>query len=119
MTTTTTTEALTAACLAKIRSYRNVTFVELAAVLRANGADPTGTFEMEAAPNLILWAGMSEQFCEVVDALRADTELTPAHPLVYMCDGGMLRLPIAKKPPRGGYRKPHWAPAVLNVKADP
>lgn len=111
------TEALTQACLDKVRSDRNVTFVELEAVLRAGGADPSGTFVLEAAPNLILWAGMSAQFGEVIEALRADTEMSPASVLVYMHDGGSLGLPIAKNPPKGGYRKPHWVPAVLNVKA--
>lgn len=68
---------------------------------------------------MLIWADMSAEFCDVAEALRPHTELSPTHYLTYMCDGGMLRLPIAKKPPKNGYRKPHWAPAVLNVKHDP
>ena len=28
----------------------------------------------------------------------------------YFIDGGGLKLPIAKQPPRKGYKKPHWVP---------
>ncbi|MGD0652739.1 MAG: hypothetical protein ABSA16_00200 [Thermoguttaceae bacterium] len=68
--------------------------------------------------NLILWAGMSEEFFEAVKALfeSGQIEREPTHVLTYLVDGRSLNLPVAKRPPKSGYKEPHWIPIVLRVK---
>jgi hypothetical protein len=111
-------DTVTQACLDKIRRDRHVSFPELARVLTAHGVDPRGDLGMEtqAAPNTYIWAGMSEAFYRVVDQLdEADLiEYASVSPLAYLVDGSMLRMPLAKKPPRAGYKEPHWLPVVIN-----
>jgi len=34
---------------------------------------------------------------------------------VYLIDGGGLRLPIAKRPPKSGYQKLHWLPVWITT----
>jgi hypothetical protein len=67
-------------------------------------------------PNLILWLGMSEEFMAVLKELNTRKRVFP-HPaslLIYMIDGGRIpTLPIAKKPPKGGYKTEHWIPICL------
>jgi hypothetical protein len=69
--------------------------------------------------NLILWAGMSQEACEAINAmLTAGTiHANPASTLIYLCDGTALRYPVAK---RGGpYKKPHWLPVTLRPGPNP
>jgi hypothetical protein len=65
--------------------------------------------------NLVLWHGISDEAARTLQQMLDDGEfhLHDARPLIYMLDGCCLKLPIARRPPRGGYKEPHWAPAVL------
>ena len=101
-----------------IRQSRNVSFVELARFLEGEGMCTKGDLTLMAAVphDLILWANMSDEFVDVVDALAECTDIAPTPVLVYLCDGGALKLPLAKRPPKGGYKRPHWCPVVFNVK---
>lgn len=66
-------------------------------------------------PNLITWAGMSEAYRDLVIGFINSDRLvaSPTSVLTYFIDGGnILDMPIAKRPPKAGYREPHWAPAV-------
>ena len=69
-----------------------------------------------AEPNLIIWAGMSQDFIDAVDLMRECERVEPTltTPLVYTIDGKMLNLPVAQRPPKGGYKSEHWAPVVFN-----
>ena len=31
----------------------------------------------------------------------------------YLVDGAVLQMPVAKRPPKGGYATPHWAPSCV------
>ena len=94
-----------------------VTFAELQQDLAAQ-YDTTGMFALTLDhPTLVLWAGMSERF---VDALTRALDanriyLHPASVMTYWIDGGALNLPIAKRPPKAGYRSEHWLPACLRT----
>lgn len=33
----------------------------------------------------------------------------------YLIDGGVLKLPIAKRPPKSGYKKLHWLPVWITT----
>jgi hypothetical protein len=63
--------------------------------------------------NLVLWQSISEQAIGDLGTLIAGGEahFAPASPVVYLADGRMPTLPIAKT--RHHYRRPHWVPVVL------
>jgi hypothetical protein len=92
-----------------------VTFVELKDML-GRYMDVRGTWAWEIAPNTILWADMSEQFLDVMTAARPRLDIAPAAWLVYAIDGGLLRLPIAKRVPKAGYKTEHWLPVCFRAK---
>lgn len=106
-------------CAEWIRVRNYITFVELSSWLEARGIEPKGDFEISLIPNVVLWSGMSQAFCDVVEGVRPLTELHGSTVLVYLIDGGMLKMPIAKRPPKAGYKKPHWAPVTLCRKGSP
>ena len=107
------------AMLEKVRTYRHVSMVELTRVFDEICGEGTseGDQQITLAPpheNLVLWACVSVEFCDAFDEIRPFATLDPAHWLVYLHDGAALRLPLAKRPPKAGYKKPHWVPVVLN-----
>ena len=70
--------------------------------------------------NIILDAGLSDDGFAAAGAILDDKRmtlraLTPFEVLVvYGFDGSrMLALPLAARPPKGGYRKPHWLPSLV------
>ena len=81
-------------------------------VISGDGPGGRGGFD-----NIVLWAGMSEVGVEAINLVRKDerVELKPAHQLVYLIDGGALRLPIATGMRR--YKEPHWLPCTIAKKA--
>lgn len=71
--------------------------------------------------NIIVWDFNNEAMAEVWRAifkcLEADNksmELQVSQPLVYLVDGKVLTLPLAKS--LRHYKKPHWLPVVLSVR---
>ena len=105
---------------AYVRAYDWVTFVELLRRLEPF-AEVRGSMALEIAPNVILWVGMSEAFVNAIEDLRQAKRLfaEPTVRLTYLIDGGGLKAPIAKRIPKGGYKKEHWLPVCLRVKQDP
>jgi hypothetical protein len=92
------------------------TFVELEQRL-APYFEIEGNASIESAPNTFIWTGMSEPFAEAMLQLidEGRLHLHPATSLTYVLDGGALRLPVAKRPPPGGYARPRWLPVLLRV----
>lgn len=94
--------------------------VEIRRALEAQGLETKGEIAVENGdcPNLVIWAGMSQEFADVLKAVLCDKriEATPTSILVYMCDGEALTLPIAQRPPKNGYREPHWVPVCFGIK---
>jgi hypothetical protein len=66
-------------------------------------------------PNLILWAGMSQAWVDVLNELCRAGGLwrEPCAFLTYLMDGACLTMPIATRPPKQGYATPHWAPSCV------
>jgi hypothetical protein len=99
-----------------VRRMRNVTLVELEGWL---GSQYSGTSRLVDLrdPNLVYWKGLAEPVIDALNLLIRERriEVKPTDLLIYFLDGGALRLPIAKRPPRAGYRNPHWLPVVLDV----
>lgn len=101
---------------AYVRQYDWVTFVELGRRLDPY-FDLKGSWALEVAPNVILWLGMSQQFVDAVEELRHAKRVWawPSSFLTYMIDGGGLKLPLAKRIPKTGYKKERWLPVTLRV----
>jgi hypothetical protein len=73
-----------------------------------------GDLEWLNSYDRLLWSGISQ---EAVDALNSllkagEVHMKPTMPLVYMCDGVMIRLPTVKRAVK--YKSPHWLPVVFN-----
>lgn len=59
---------------------------------------------------------LSEAGYTAASAIHDDRrfELEPCHLLIYLMDGAQVNSwPIAQRPPKGGYKKPHWSPCVV------
>jgi hypothetical protein len=121
---TITTTAVADDLIEYVRRYRHVTFVEVTRFLAQRGVPVEGdlaicgyrTADGQPDPNLILWAGVSQDVVDVLDQAHTAIEFHPAEVLTYLFDGAALRYPIAKRPPRNGYTTPRWLPVVLNVR---
>ncbi len=76
-----------------------------------------------ADPNVVIWPECSQAFVNILAALQArgNVKMGPQSPLTYMFDAGpLVNLPLAKRPPREGYKTPHWFPASFRpVKPTP
>lgn len=99
-----------------------VSFVELAGLAESHGVRTEGDRTIEVFPNGIIWAGMSEEFCALVEVIQGDRRVTidSGDALSYVVDGGALNLPIAKAAPRDlarGYAKPRWVVSFLRPAA--
>ena len=64
--------------------------------------------------NVVFWGGMSDELIQAIIEARKDRKIIdrPSTPLVYLVDGGISSLPLAKRPPKTGYKKLHWLPIV-------
>ena len=113
-----TSQPLDQAILDIVRRIDWVSFAELPRRLEEAGHhDIKGDMALEIQSNAIVWAGFS---AAMVDALRRLLSskrlfLHPASTLTYLVDGMLLTLPVAKRPPAGGYKSPHWLPCCLRV----
>lgn len=88
-----------------------VSFVELA----NNIPGFSGDYSIGVGKNIWYWFFMSE---EAADALRelideGGIHLALSDILVYMVDGGIPNVPIAKR--LREYKKPRWLPTVVNL----
>src|SRR3712207_4402523 len=97
-----------------------VTLAEIEGFLSAYmDEDGDATRFLDYDRNIVLWDGVSEDFARLVTELRDDPALTvdACSPWAYIMDGKSLKLPIAKRPPKHGYKKPHEAPVCLRPRS--
>ena len=68
--------------------------------------------------HVVLWQGVSDAGIEALSQLQANGQIAfvACSPLVYLIDGQMLRLPIAKRR-HHAYKRPHWYPVTLSTPA--
>jgi len=95
-----------------IENYDWVTPVELE---RRYGEQGDGAHSLCLGKNMVVWTGMSEKLTTAIMQLL-EAKAIHSHPgsyLAYIIDGGGLKLPLAKRPPKGGYAKEHWLPLVF------
>jgi hypothetical protein len=99
----------------------HVSFVELIRAFQLSRGDLELCWMLPDRGEVVVWAGMSETTVEQLSRLvfyekRLGPE--PCSWLVYLVDGECLRLPIVtRRPPRGGYKRPHWLPLTLRTAA--
>jgi hypothetical protein len=108
---------LNEAIVAYVTKYDWVTFVELQNRFD-HYRDTRGDlclFLGDEYPNIILWAGMSRAFVDLLERLQKDKRVFAhvASPLSYLHDGGMLKMPLAKRAHK--YKELHWLPVCLRV----
>jgi hypothetical protein len=110
-------EAAQAALLGRITRFPGTSFVELERVLDRLDYPYEGDRVLEVHGNIVLWSGWTDDAAELVLELARDgrVHFNPTSPLTYMADGKMLRLPIAKRPPKNGYKTPRWAPCTIEA----
>ncbi|NEV61619.1 hypothetical protein [Thiorhodococcus minor] len=67
---------------------------------------------------VVLWQGVSDAGIAALNRLqrRGQIAFVACSPLVYLIDGQMLRLPIAKRR-HHAYKRPHWYPVTLSTPA--
>lgn len=95
-----------------------VTFAELKNRFGGDGSlDGDFSLYCDERGSLVLWANMSENFVDAIKELLVGNLLFlwPTQYLTYLIDGHALTLPIAKRPPKRGYKEPHWVPVCLRA----
>ena len=99
------------------RRGRDISFMDMDQELARNGIEPKGQFCLcpSGYPHLIIWLGMSRVFMEAVKECLAEGIITLklTTPLVYVIDGSVPNLPVAK-----GVRskKDSWVPSVASYR---
>ena len=92
----------------------SVSFVELSRIDGFSG-DQAWYLKNDKVSGILLWGGISNEFLDAFDKLRADKIITmnSASVLVYAIDGQMPALPVAKHARH--YKKEHWMPVVFSL----
>ena len=105
---------LRTAILNLVCEKKSVSMIE---IMRLPGTE--GEFTFEAFNNCIIWDSISQEGLEAISSLMWGNLIEPhgASVLIYLIDGGHLKLPLAKK--ERAYKHPHWLPIVFEpVKSD-
>lgn len=113
-----TVEEMKADILQYVEAYDWVSIAELA---RRYDSQVRGDYSWGIpSANIILYGNLSEKMVSALEGLLRERKvhLHPAAILTYLIDGGIIRLPLARKPPVGGYKKPHWLPVCLRLGAN-
>jgi hypothetical protein len=69
--------------------------------------------------NIFLWFNMTEEAVAAMQGLISDGLIhgRSAHILVYLCDGMIPQVPLAKQ--ARAYKEPRWAPTVFSLGPGP
>lgn len=67
--------------------------------------------------NVIIWYGVTEKTARGLMGLMKDRRivLIPTNAMLYVIDGMLPNIPIAKRVPKNGYKTPHWVPMVIST----
>jgi len=106
---------LTAINLKKyIDDYGHVSFAELTRDFEGFEGDEL-MFAGDAKKNVVLWANISGNAVKQLNSLVKNKPYSfkPCNLLIYIVDGVCLKLPVAKRLSKQGYKKPRWLPCVL------
>lgn len=106
-------QEMAAKILKIVEGYQPTTFAELH---RHIGAEMEGEYVVRTPghPNLILWTNVNETFIGAMNAIKDKLFPTPVSEMLYMMDGEVLELPIARGSKE--YTTPHWVPISLAIR---
>lgn len=106
-------ERMKAEILAYVTGHPHTSFAELDRIEGFSGGDVAWF----VGGNLLIWSGMTDTGAAAMAALRAEDaiELHPCDTLIYLIDGKIPSLPVAKRVPAGGYKKEHWLPCTITL----
>jgi hypothetical protein len=95
-----------------IKEKRSVSFAELQK--RIPGLEGNKTFSPVGNQLMLLWASFSEQGCSAMNEvlMSGKVRLVPCSEMLYVLDGIVPKLPIAKK--ACVFKKAHWLPVELH-----
>lgn len=108
---------LQGAVLEYVRQFDFVTFAELQRRLEPFAA-VRGQISISLSNlGLVLWAGLSDPLADAILALVKAGELRyeATDQFAYWLDGMVLDLPLPRRVPRGGYKRPRWLPVCLRL----
>lgn len=93
-----------------------VSFVELINHFKDTNGCKELSIRGNSYSNIVLWTGMSEKFCDVMENVEASSEIemVQVDTLVYVIDGIRPRLPIVKS--MRHYKSPRWLPVAYDLK---
>lgn len=100
----------------RVHENGDISFIGISKMLGDAGKGDLA-IELAHTPNAILWSGVSQELVDAVDTIvsRKLANLTKVPVLIYLIDGGGLRLPIGSRPRKyKGYKEPHWIPVVFS-----
>jgi hypothetical protein len=101
-----------------IVDWRTASFVEVCRKFGGRFPDARKvSMSDDTDPNIILWSQIPEPIVDALVQLQVERrmEFRTASPLSYYIDGGAMGLPLVKRPPKQGYKKPHWLPVYLKA----
>lgn len=110
----------------RVESYveekRGVSFVEIEGLLE-DDIELRGEWALTHPedPKVNFWVKMSEEFKTIIQDLRNENrvDINPCRPFIYIVDGSVPDIDIAKRPPADGYKTERWLPATLEPPANP
>ena len=102
--------------LALVKERGHVSFVELDREIEGfTGGEHALESLRPKHSNIIIWVNLTEEGSATIRALLEQELIhttTCSSLLVYMVDGGFLKMPIARRARH--YKEPHWLPSVIN-----
>lgn len=99
------------------KTHGGASFAELNRAFAAAGLDYQGDESIMSTDykNVIIWHNWNHDAIQAFRELPKDEIVVEAcSPLIYMLDGIMPDLPIAKRPQ--SYKHPHWVPCWILLK---
>lgn len=98
--------------VAELKKMDRLSFVELWHRI----PETKGDLVMIRDSDNVAWGfGLTQAAIDALGQLLREARIyLDAVPLmIYMVDGCIPHIPIAKKVPKGGYKEPHWVPSVI------
>lgn len=101
--------------LAFIKKRKHVSFVELRENIKDFQGERSMWINEEEGENILLWGSLSQQSIDNLQKLLTEKKIVgvPCEPMVYVLDGSISRIPVAKK--RKHYKTPHWLPIYFDA----
>lgn len=103
-----------------IKKHDGTTFAELEDLFDRLNYDYRGELEigMRGQPNISFWFDWSAEAVGVFHRVvsRPNVMLELSSPMVYLIDGAVPSLPVAKT--NRSYKHPHWLPIVFSISYD-